>query len=125
MAPLACQEARDELVACLLRTDCVLKTGKTPQECLKQPHDLPIQCQHLIARFADCKKGMLDMRRRFRGNHLSETAKAQARGEILHQGTVELTPDREGDFSPRGGNAGSGAGPGLNGGSAAGSNSRI
>ncbi|WWC85519.1 uncharacterized protein L201_000383 [Kwoniella dendrophila CBS 6074] len=99
--PAACQESRDELVACLLRTDCVLKSGKTPSECLHHPQELPIQCQHLIARFADCKKGMLDMRRRFRGNHLSETAKASARGEFLNQGTVDIIPDRDPDQDPR------------------------
>ncbi|WVO13564.1 hypothetical protein L204_101185 [Cryptococcus depauperatus] len=81
MPPRACQIPREELIACLLRTDCVLKEGKTPAECLKTPKELPIQCQHLIARLSDCKKGMLDMRRRFKGNHLSEEAKARARGD--------------------------------------------
>ncbi|OCF59895.1 hypothetical protein L486_02568 [Kwoniella mangroviensis CBS 10435] len=99
--PAACQEAREELVACLLRTDCVLKSGQTPTECLHHPSELPLQCQHLIARFADCKKGMLDMRRRFRGNHLSESAKAAARGEILNQGTVDIIPDRNPDQDTR------------------------
>ncbi|WVQ85158.1 hypothetical protein IAT38_007323 [Cryptococcus sp. DSM 104549] len=90
MAPAACQVAREDLVACLLRTDCVLKSGKTPMECLHSPKELPEQCQHLIVRFADCKKGMLDMRRRFRGNHLSDEAKDHARDSVLSAGTVEL-----------------------------------
>lgn len=37
----------------------VLKSGKTPQECLQKPQELPLQCQHLIIRFSDCKKGMV------------------------------------------------------------------
>ncbi|WWD22871.1 hypothetical protein CI109_107366 [Kwoniella shandongensis] len=93
----ACQAARDDLVSCLLRTDCVLKTGKTPTECLKHPDELPLQCQHLISRFTDCKKGMLDMRRRFRGNHLSDEAKDKARGNVLTAGAVDVVPDRYSD----------------------------
>ncbi|GFZ44816.1 hypothetical protein JCM24511_02542 [Saitozyma sp. JCM 24511] len=71
MAQPACKTVRDDLVACLLRTDCVIKSGKTPAECIRSPQELPLQCQHLITAYSDCKKGMLDMRRRFRGNHLS------------------------------------------------------
>ncbi|BEJ16400.1 hypothetical protein CspHIS471_0510050 [Cutaneotrichosporon sp. HIS471] len=73
--PLACQRERDELAQCVMRTDCVLKQGKSPKECLSSKDNLPVQCQHLLASFSDCRRGMLDMRRRFRGNHLSEEAK--------------------------------------------------
>ncbi|CAK9781192.1 hypothetical protein CC85DRAFT_289004 [Cutaneotrichosporon oleaginosum] len=73
--PLACQRERDELAQCILRTDCVLKQGKSPKECLSNKDNLPLQCQHLLASFSDCKRGLLDMRRRFRGNHLSDEAK--------------------------------------------------
>ena len=78
----ACQNARDELIACLLRSDwsvlphpsntcplraerwadgptSVLKTGKTPRECVRSSSELPLQCQHLITNYADCKKGMV------------------------------------------------------------------
>ncbi|WVQ76890.1 hypothetical protein IAR50_006564 [Cryptococcus sp. DSM 104548] len=82
MSRPACQQAKEDLLSCIIRTDCVLKNGNTVTDCLSKPQDLPIQCQHLITRFADCKKGLLDMRRRFRGNHLSEEAKAQARGGL-------------------------------------------
>ncbi|OXG28723.1 hypothetical protein J008_02406 [Cryptococcus neoformans] len=99
----ACQLAKEELVACLLRTDCVLKSGKTPQECLQKPQELPLQCQHLITRFTDCKKGMLDMRRRFRGNHLSEEAKERARGTgaVDIRPADDIAPDRPNDQSNR------------------------
>ncbi|KAI9633366.1 cytochrome c oxidase assembly protein PET191-domain-containing protein [Dioszegia hungarica] len=91
MTGAACQSIRDDLVACLLRTDCVLRSGKTPQECLKSP-DLPIQCQHLITAFADCKKGMLDPKRRFRGNHLSHR-EAGNDGFGAGQGVVDIDPE--------------------------------
>lgn len=42
----------------------------TPLECLSSPHleTLPMQCQQLKRGFRDCKRGMVDMRKRFRGN---------------------------------------------------------
>ncbi len=42
----------------------------TAVECLASPHleTLPEQCQQLKAGFRDCKRGMIDMRKRFRGN---------------------------------------------------------
>lgn len=42
----------------------------TPIECLSPPlkDELPIQCQQLQRGFRDCKRGMVDMRKRFRGN---------------------------------------------------------
>lgn len=42
----------------------------TPLECLSPPlkDTLPIQCQQLQRGFRDCKRGMVDMRKRFRGN---------------------------------------------------------
>lgn len=30
--------------------------------------ELPIQCQQLKKGYGDCKRGMIDMRKRFRGN---------------------------------------------------------
>ncbi|EXJ79852.1 hypothetical protein A1O3_08137 [Capronia epimyces CBS 606.96] len=42
----------------------------TPLECLSPPllETLPEQCQQLKRGFRDCKRGMVDMRKRFRGN---------------------------------------------------------
>lgn len=39
-----------------------MKSGRTAQECLKNANELlPIQCQHLITAFTDCKKGMVSL----------------------------------------------------------------
>jgi len=42
----------------------------TPVECLSPPllDTLPTQCQQLKRGFGQCKRGMVDMRKRFRGN---------------------------------------------------------
>jgi cytochrome c oxidase assembly factor 5 len=41
-----------------------------PGECLRPPlkYTLPTQCQQLQKGYAECKKGQIDMRKRFRGN---------------------------------------------------------
>ena len=41
-----------------------------PVDCLRSPlfDDLPPRCQQLKKGYGDCKRGMIDMRKRFRGN---------------------------------------------------------
>lgn len=41
-----------------------------PIDCLRPPlsDTLPTQCQQLKRGYGECKKGMIDMRKRFRGN---------------------------------------------------------
>ena len=42
----------------------------TAAECLRDPlvDTLPLQCKQLKKAFGECKRGMVDMRKRFRGN---------------------------------------------------------
>ncbi len=42
----------------------------SPSDCLRPPlcKDLPTRCQQLQKGYAECKRGMVDMRKRFRGN---------------------------------------------------------
>ena len=42
----------------------------TPADCLRPPlvDTLPTRCQQLKRGYGDCKRGMVDMRKRFRGN---------------------------------------------------------
>jgi len=44
--------------------------GNKPSDCLRMPlsEELPTQCQQLKKGYGDCKRGMIDMRKRFRGN---------------------------------------------------------
>lgn len=61
-------------------TPSVVKKGKTATECLKNQAELPIQCQHLLSSYSDCKRGMVS---------------AAARGGICAElsGSVELVTD--------------------------------
>jgi cytochrome c oxidase assembly factor 5 len=54
----------------LQNSDCILVSRHTPLECLAPPllETLPTQCQQLKRGFGQCKRGMVDMRKRFRGN---------------------------------------------------------
>lgn len=63
----------------------------TPQECLAPPlrDTLPVQCQQLQRGFRDCKRGMVDMRKRFRGNQpvgVSVELEAGAGGNVFPEG---------------------------------------
>lgn len=42
----------------------------TPADCMRSPlnETLPMQCQQLKRGYGECKRGMIDMRKRFRGN---------------------------------------------------------
>ncbi|KAF9006446.1 hypothetical protein BDQ17DRAFT_284134 [Cyathus striatus] len=51
----SCQNLLAALKDCLLHSDCVLKP-------------MPEECQSLRKATFECKRGMLDMRKRFRGN---------------------------------------------------------
>ncbi|KAK0468285.1 cytochrome c oxidase assembly protein PET191-domain-containing protein [Desarmillaria tabescens] len=65
----SCQGLLAALKDCLMHSDCVVKDGKLPSECLKEhPDELPEACQSLRKATFECKRGMLDMRKRFRGN---------------------------------------------------------
>lgn len=41
-----------------------------PADCLRPPliDTMPLKCQQLKAGYGQCKRGMIDMRKRFRGN---------------------------------------------------------
>ena len=58
------------LADCLQNSDCIMVERHTAAECLRPPllETLPTQCQQLKNGFGQCKRGMLDMRKRFRGN---------------------------------------------------------
>lgn len=59
------------LATCLQNSDCVLIERNKPADCLRAPlyDTLPTQCQQLKRGYGQCKRGLLDMRKRFRGNY--------------------------------------------------------
>ncbi|KAI6361425.1 hypothetical protein MCOR25_006518 [Pyricularia grisea] len=68
--PSSCKEIRAALAQCLQESECVMVQRHTAAECLRSPlaETLPTKCQQLKKGFGDCRRGMIDMRLRFRGN---------------------------------------------------------
>lgn len=58
------------MALCLQQSDCVLVERNKPADCLRPPlvETLPTRCQQLKKGYGECKRGMVDMRKRFRGN---------------------------------------------------------
>ena len=93
-----CEPLLAALKDCVLHSDCVIKEGRLPSECMKHHIDeLPEECKSLRLATFECKRGMvitsvskplpcqcsdafpsriplkLDMRKRFRGNSAGAT----------------------------------------------------
>ncbi|CAK7274603.1 hypothetical protein SEPCBS57363_006249 [Sporothrix epigloea] len=68
--PSSCKEIRAALAQCLQESDCVMIYHNSAADCLRSPlsDTLPIKCQQLRKGFGECRRGMIDMRKRFRGN---------------------------------------------------------
>ena len=55
-----CEPLLEALKDCLMRSDCVLKKGKLPSECLRQHTDeLPESCKALRHAVFECKRGLV------------------------------------------------------------------
>ncbi len=55
------ERRRAQLPCVRLADPSVLKQGKSPKECLSNKDNLPLQCQHLLASFSDCKRGLVSV----------------------------------------------------------------
>ncbi|KAF7559502.1 hypothetical protein G7046_g4658 [Stylonectria norvegica] len=68
--PSSCKELREALAQCLQESDCVMIDRNKASDCLREPlsEGLPTKCKQLKKGFGECKRGMVDMRKRFRGN---------------------------------------------------------
>ncbi|KIW75875.1 hypothetical protein Z517_10620 [Fonsecaea pedrosoi CBS 271.37] len=68
--PSSPRSTGDALAQCLQNSDCILVQRHTPLQCLSHPllETLPEQCQQLKIGFRECRRGLVDMRKRFRGN---------------------------------------------------------
>ncbi|KAI8321906.1 hypothetical protein GQ54DRAFT_167694 [Martensiomyces pterosporus] len=66
----SCDGIRDEYIQCLLRSECVFIKRHSVEECVKNK-DLatliPERCHMLRQSLFECKRGLLDMRKRMRG----------------------------------------------------------
>ncbi|KAF3061005.1 hypothetical protein GL218_02859 [Daldinia childiae] len=91
--PSSCKEIRTALAECLQESDCVMVQRHTAAECLRSPlsETLPTKCQQLKKGFGECRRGMIDMRKRFRGNQpitfkSLETTEQSGEGYQLYAG---------------------------------------
>ncbi|KAJ2897549.1 hypothetical protein MKZ38_004621 [Zalerion maritima] len=68
--PSSCKEIRKALAECLQESECVMVQRHKASDCLREPlvDTLPVKCRQLKKGFGECKRGMIDMRKRFRGN---------------------------------------------------------
>jgi cytochrome c oxidase assembly factor 5 len=58
----SCQVLLDALKDCILYSDCVVKQGYLPSQCLKEHTDeLPESCRNLRKATFECKRGMVRM----------------------------------------------------------------
>lgn len=58
----SCEPLLEALKDCLMRSDCVLKKGKLPSECLRQHTDeLPDTCKSLRHAVFECKRGLVSL----------------------------------------------------------------
>ncbi|KAI9828278.1 MAG: hypothetical protein M1819_006616 [Sarea resinae] len=75
--PSSCKDIRAALAQCLQESPCCLIERHKPSECLREPlfSELPTRCQQLKKGYGECKRGMVDMRKRFRGNHPMSVSK--------------------------------------------------
>ena len=78
------------LAECLQSSDCVLIQRNKPSDCLRHPlvDTLPTRCQQLKRGYGDCKKGMVDMRKRFRGNQPLAVSKSLEGGASEERGQL-------------------------------------
>ncbi|KAK3991204.1 cytochrome c oxidase assembly protein PET191-domain-containing protein [Cladorrhinum sp. PSN332] len=68
--PSSCKDIRAALAQCLQESECVMVQRNSAADCLRAPlsDTLPLRCQQLKKGFGECRRGMIDMRKRFRGN---------------------------------------------------------
>lgn len=59
-----------------------------PSDCLREPllSSMPTQCQQLKKGYGECKRGMVDMRKRFRGNQAIGMKDKEGGGGQLYAG---------------------------------------
>lgn len=84
--PSSCKELRAALAECLQESECVMVQRNSAADCLRQPlvDTLPLKCQQLKKGFGECRRGLVDMRKRFRGNQpvaYRQIEKSEATGD--------------------------------------------
>lgn len=60
--PSSCKVIRQELIDCMLKSECVLK-GRTIKECFQPEHvdEVPSTCQSIRRSFFECRRGIVSV----------------------------------------------------------------
>ncbi|GMM29755.1 Pet191 protein [Martiniozyma asiatica (nom. inval.)] len=90
----SCKDQLKQVAICLQRSPCVMIERNTPKKCATDPElarQLPELCKAQLTTFLECKRGMVDMSKRIRGNGTLSTGKYDDQYEKLSSG----------DFDPR------------------------
>ncbi|KAG5357956.1 Mitochondrial protein [Yarrowia sp. B02] len=85
----SCKDIRTNVAICLQRSPCVMVQRNTPKDCLTKPElvkDMPEECVLLMNSFLACRRGMVDMTKRFRGNAPLSTGKFDDKYEKISTG---------------------------------------
>ncbi|KAF2732362.1 hypothetical protein EJ04DRAFT_470253 [Polyplosphaeria fusca] len=97
----SCNDIRAALAFCLQNSDCIMVERHKPGDCLRPPlkYTLPTQCQQLQKGYGECKKGLIDMRKRFRGNRPIGVVGQMETGKFSSQ---QEKDDKEGTIEEKG-----------------------
>ncbi|AGO12296.1 AaceriAEL064Cp [[Ashbya] aceris (nom. inval.)] len=85
----SCNDQRKAVAICLQRSPCVMIERNTPKQCLEDPElrkQMPDLCIAQMRSFLECKRGMVDMTKRFRGNGAMSTGRYDQQYENLSSG---------------------------------------
>lgn len=88
----SCKDQKRAVAICLQRSPCVMIERNSPQKCIDDPNlskDLPELCIAQMKAFLDCKRGMVDMTKRMRGNAPLSTGKYDEQYENLCKGKFD------------------------------------
>ena len=86
------------LAECLQASDCIMLERHTAHDCIRPPlfDTLPTRCQQLKRAYTECRRGLLDMRKRFRGNQpvgISRELEGAGGGHQLYAGRPAVTQE--------------------------------
>ncbi|ODV85322.1 hypothetical protein CANARDRAFT_28585 [[Candida] arabinofermentans NRRL YB-2248] len=88
----SCKDQLKQVAICLQRSPCVMIERNKPKDCITNPElsrDLPELCKAQLSTFLECKRGIVDMRKRIRGNGTLSTGKYDDQYEKLSSGNFD------------------------------------
>lgn len=88
----SCKDQLKQVAICLQRSPCVMIERHTPKECAQNPAlnvDLPELCKAQLETFLECKRGIVDMSKRIRGNGTLSTGRYDEQYERLSSGQFD------------------------------------